>query len=161
MLAVSTSVVTWRPSELSLFCCSSNKLPLYGHLSGARGPGLRTCFQVTIALATRQLCVAMDQLESRRGSLPIMAETANPTPTPTPNPLPGCVILDPRRCPAESLRDTFPLISRAAGQTVYCGNQAVAGITFLKPTQIREIKTYLSKRSCSGKRVHPHCFQAQ
>lgn len=29
----------------------------------------------------------------------------------------------------------------------YCGNQPVAGITFLKPIQTRVIKTYLSKHS--------------
>lgn len=35
------------------------------------------------------------------------------------------------------------------------------GITFLKPKQIREIKTYLYKSFHSDKPVHQHCFQLQ
>lgn len=46
-----------------------------------------------------------------------------------------------------------------AGWILYCGNQAAAGIIYLKPTQIRKIKTYLSKSFHSDEQVHPHCFQ--
>ena len=40
----------------------------------------------------------------------------------------------------------------------HCGNQATAGITYLKLTQIRKIKTYLSNPFHSDEQVHPHCF---
>lgn len=48
-----------------------------------------------------------------------------------------------------------------AGWIFYCGNQTAAGVTFLKPTQIRKVKTYLSKSFCSDKQVHPHWFLLQ